>query len=68
MEPFASTVVREDDGSLTIYDKTQGSQSNQAYICSVFGLSKDKVRIVNALWAVASALGFDRRTSSTLPY
>ena len=43
MEPFATTVVREDDGGLTIYDKTQGSQSNQAYICSIFGLSKDKV-------------------------
>ena len=48
MEPFATTVVREDDGGLTIYDKTQGSQSNQAYVCSIFGLSKDKVRIVNA--------------------
>ena len=48
MEPFATTVVREDDGSLTIYDKTQGSQSNQAYVCSIFGLSKSKVRIVNA--------------------
>ena len=48
MEPFATTVGREDDGGLTIYDKTQGSQSNQAYVCSIFGLSKDKVRIVNA--------------------
>ena len=48
MEPFATTVVRGEDGGLTIYDKTQGSQSNQAYVCSIFGLSKDKVRIVNA--------------------
>ena len=48
MEPFATTVVREDDGGLTIYDKTQGSQSNQAYVSSIFGLNKDKVRIVNA--------------------
>ncbi len=48
MEPFATTVVREQDGGLTIYDKTQGSQNNQAYICSIFGLSKDKVRVVNA--------------------
>ncbi len=48
MEPFATTVVREEDGALTIYDKTQGSQSMQAYICNIFSLKKDKVRIVNA--------------------
>ena len=48
MESYATTVVREADGGLTIYDKTQGSQSNQEYVCNIFGLAKDKVRIVNA--------------------
>ncbi len=57
MEPFATTVVREDDGALTIYDKTQGSQSNQAYVCSIFGLKKDKVRVVNAFMGGGFGVG-----------
>jgi xanthine dehydrogenase YagR molybdenum-binding subunit len=46
MEPFATTVVW-DNGKLTIYDKTQGAQNNQSYICRVFGLSKDDVRVLS---------------------
>lgn len=48
MEPFATTVVRDEDGKCTVYDKTQGAQSVQAYLCSVFGLKTDDVRVVNA--------------------
>src|SRR5215510_4853377 len=44
MEPFATTAVWEGAGKLTIYDKTQGVQNNQEYICNVWGLSKDDVR------------------------
>ena len=47
MEPFATTAVWEDDGKMTVYDKTQGVQNNQEYICNVFGLSKDDVRLVS---------------------
>ena len=47
MEPFATTVVWEHDGNMTVYDKTQGVQNNQAYVCRVFGLSKDDVRVVS---------------------
>ena len=40
MEMFATTVVWEDDGKLTVYDKTQGVQNVRDYLCSVFGLAK----------------------------
>jgi len=47
MELFGTTCVWEDDDSLTIYDKTQGSQNTQSYVTSVFGLKDDKVRVIN---------------------
>jgi xanthine dehydrogenase YagR molybdenum-binding subunit len=47
MELFASTVIRDTDGHLTIYDKTQSSQNSRWYVSHVFGLSKDKVTVRN---------------------
>lgn len=47
MELFATTAVYEDDGSLTIYDKTQGCQNVQAYLCSVFDFSEDELRVIS---------------------
>ncbi|MDC0708671.1 xanthine dehydrogenase family protein molybdopterin-binding subunit [Stigmatella sp. ncwal1] len=47
MEPHASTVIYGDDGSLTIYDKTQGVQNSQKYVSNVFNLSKDEVHILS---------------------
>ena len=47
MELFASTVVWEGDGKLTVYDKTQGVQNVQRYICSVFDLKADDVRVMS---------------------
>src|SRR5262249_48268949 len=32
MEPFATTVVWKADGTLTVYDKTQGPRNNQRYL------------------------------------
>ncbi len=46
MEPFATTVHWQGDGSLTIYDKTQGPKNNQQYVCNVFELPPDKVRVL----------------------
>ena len=46
MEPFASTVIRHDDGKLTVYDKTHGVQNVHQYLCNVFGLAKDDVRVL----------------------
>ena len=47
MELFASTVVWEENGKLTVYDKTQGVQNVQRYVCSVFGMKADDVRVVS---------------------
>ncbi|HEY5801917.1 MAG TPA: xanthine dehydrogenase family protein molybdopterin-binding subunit [Burkholderiaceae bacterium] len=47
MELFASTVIRGEDGHLTIYDKTQSSQNSQQYVAHVFGLSKSDVTVRN---------------------
>jgi xanthine dehydrogenase YagR molybdenum-binding subunit len=47
MELFASTVIRGGDGKLTVYDKTQGVQNVQRYICSVFKMKADDVHVVS---------------------
>jgi xanthine dehydrogenase YagR molybdenum-binding subunit len=47
MELFASTVVWEGDGKLTVYDKTQGVQNVQRYLCSVFSKKADDVRVIS---------------------
>jgi xanthine dehydrogenase YagR molybdenum-binding subunit len=45
MELFASTVIFESDGTLTVYDKTQGVQNVQRYLCSVFSKKADDLRV-----------------------
>ncbi|SFV16566.1 xanthine dehydrogenase YagR molybdenum-binding subunit [Methylobacterium sp. 174MFSha1.1] len=46
MEPHASTVVYEGGGKLTIHDKIQGVNNTQGYVCSVFNLKPDDVRVI----------------------
>ena len=57
LEPFATTVVRDTDGKLTVYDKTQGVQNVQKYLCNVFGFSKDELRVVSTFVGGAFGLG-----------
>jgi len=47
MELFASTVLWGADGKLTVYDKNQGVQKVQHYLCSVFKMKPDDVRVVS---------------------
>jgi xanthine dehydrogenase YagR molybdenum-binding subunit len=47
MEMFATTVVRNKDGTLTVYDKTQGVQNVRDYLCNVFGLPEEELRVVS---------------------
>jgi xanthine dehydrogenase YagR molybdenum-binding subunit len=47
MELFASTVVRESDGKLTVYDKTQGVQNVQRYLCGVFRIKPEEIRVIS---------------------
>ncbi|MBV8849340.1 MAG: xanthine dehydrogenase family protein molybdopterin-binding subunit [Methylobacteriaceae bacterium] len=46
MELFAATAIW-DGGKLTVYDKTQGVQNVQGYLCSVFNKKADDIRVIN---------------------
>jgi len=61
MEMFATTVLWENDKQLTIYDKTQGSQNSQTFVCKVFGLEPDGVRVINAFVGGAFGAGLRPR-------
>jgi xanthine dehydrogenase YagR molybdenum-binding subunit len=47
MELFAATVLWRKGGKLTVYDKTQGVQNVQRYVCSVFELKPDDVQVMS---------------------
>jgi xanthine dehydrogenase YagR molybdenum-binding subunit len=47
MELYASTVIFEGDGKLTIYDKTQGVQNVQRYVCGALEMKPDDVRVMS---------------------
>jgi len=47
MELFASTVMWDGGGKLTVYDKTQGMQNVHRYLCSVFEMKTDDVRVMS---------------------
>jgi xanthine dehydrogenase YagR molybdenum-binding subunit len=47
MELFASTVTWDGDGKITAYDKTQGVQNVQRYLCGVFGMKPEQIRVVS---------------------
>ena len=45
IELFATTVVYNEDDTLTIYDKTQSVSNSHLYVCDIFGFSKDDIRV-----------------------
>jgi xanthine dehydrogenase YagR molybdenum-binding subunit len=47
MEPYASTAIYEANGSLTIYDKTQGVQNVQRYVARVLEMEPSDVRVMS---------------------
>ena len=46
MEPYATTAMRDEDGTLTVFDKTQGVQNVESYLCNVFGDASTGLRVV----------------------
>ena len=64
LEMHASTVILGDDGHLTIYDKTQGSQNCRWVVSRVFGLGKRKVTVKNPF--VGGAFGSGLRPQYNL--
>ncbi|MFB6462417.1 xanthine dehydrogenase family protein molybdopterin-binding subunit [Bradyrhizobium tunisiense] len=47
MELFATTAVWDDSGRLTVYDKTQGVQNVQKFLCGVLGKKPDDIRVIS---------------------
>ncbi|UWU95386.1 xanthine dehydrogenase family protein molybdopterin-binding subunit [Bradyrhizobium sp. CB1015] len=47
MELYATTAVWDGSGGLTVYDKTQGVQNVQKFLCSVFGKKPDDIRVIS---------------------
>ena len=47
MELYTSTVIWEEGGKLTVHDKTQGVQNVQHYLCGVFDMKSDDVRVMS---------------------
>jgi xanthine dehydrogenase YagR molybdenum-binding subunit len=47
MELYASTVIFERGGKLTIYDKTQGVQNVQRYVCGALEMAPGDVRVIS---------------------
>src|SRR4029079_17459904 len=64
LEMHAATVLYEADGSLTIYDKTQGVHNSKLYVTNVFGLPRRKVRVLSPF--VGGAFGAALRPQHSL--
>ena len=47
MELYASTAIFEAGGKLTVYDKTQGVQNVQKYLCGIFGMKPENMRVMS---------------------
>jgi xanthine dehydrogenase YagR molybdenum-binding subunit len=47
MELYAATVIYEANGKLTVYDKTQGVQNVQRYLCGIFDMKPEDVRVMS---------------------
>jgi xanthine dehydrogenase YagR molybdenum-binding subunit len=65
MEPFAATAVWEGNGHITIFDKTQGPQNCRNYVAGVFGMPRDKVRVLSPY--VGGGFGSGLRPQYELP-
>jgi xanthine dehydrogenase YagR molybdenum-binding subunit len=57
MELSAATVLRDDSGKLTVYDKTQGVQNVEGYLSRVFRLAKGDLRVVCSFMGGGFGLG-----------
>ncbi|TQF32967.1 xanthine dehydrogenase family protein molybdopterin-binding subunit [Bradyrhizobium sp. UNPA324] len=47
MELYATTAVWDGGGRLTVYDKTQGVQNVQKFLCGVFGKNPEDIRVLS---------------------
>jgi xanthine dehydrogenase YagR molybdenum-binding subunit len=57
IELFAATVIYENNGRLTVYDKTQGVQNVQRYLCGVFEMKPEELRVMSPFVGGAFGVG-----------
>ncbi|MDB5648895.1 MAG: aldehyde oxidase [Hyphomicrobiales bacterium] len=57
MELFAATVLYDQGGKLIVYDKTQGVQNVQRYVCSVLEMKPEDVRVISPFVGGAFGVG-----------
>jgi xanthine dehydrogenase YagR molybdenum-binding subunit len=57
MELFASTVMWDGDGKLTVYDKTQGVQNVHQYLCRIFDKKAEELRVISPFVGGAFGIG-----------
>lgn len=62
MELYATTTVWEGDGKLTVYDKTQGVQNVQKFLCGVFDKKPEEIRVLSPYVGGASGSACGRNT------
>jgi xanthine dehydrogenase YagR molybdenum-binding subunit len=65
MEMFAATAIWEGDGSITVYDKTQGPLNCRNYVANVLGMRQNAVRVLSPY--VGGAFGSGLRPQYELP-
>ena len=57
MELYAATVIYGSDDKLTVYDKTQGVQNVQRYLCTVFGIKPQDLLVMSPFVGGAFGVG-----------
>ena len=67
MELYASTAIWEGGGKLTVYDKTQGVQNVQRYLCGVFGMKSEDIRVLSPFVGGAFGSGLRPQYQSCWP-
>jgi xanthine dehydrogenase YagR molybdenum-binding subunit len=65
MEMFGATAIWDDDGRITVYDKTQGPLNCRNYVANVFGMRQGAVRVLSPY--VGGAFGSGLRPQYELP-
>jgi xanthine dehydrogenase YagR molybdenum-binding subunit len=66
MELFGATAIWEGDGVLTVYDKSQGVQNVQRYLCGVLGMESDDVRVMSPFMGGGFGVGLRPQYSVVL--
>ena len=66
MEPFAATAIWNGDGTITVYDKTQGVQNVHKYLCAVFQKKSHELRVVSPYVGGAFGSGLRPQYESVL--